>query len=321
MAKKRITKTKKGSKSKASTKRKPRRRRSCGCMEHHFALLDSHPECRLHRAQIEAHTSYCMEMGEAAFRMGITTIQVVVHVVYRTAAENISDAQVKSQIAILNKDFRAKNSDLSKLPAAFKNLAGDAKIEFKLANEDPEGNATTGIKRTKTTVTSFAHKDNPVKSASTGGVAPWDTKKYLNIWVCTLSGSLLGYAQFPGFPSNTDGVVILNTAFGTKGTARDPFHKGRTAVHEIGHFLNLSHIWGESLIANCSDSDFVSDTPNQLRPNTGKPSFPSVSCGNRPNGDMFMNYMDYVDDAAMFMFTHGQVARMQATLTGPRSGL
>jgi hypothetical protein len=189
-----------------------------------------------------------------------------------------------------------------------------------LAKQNPQGQPTTGITRTKTTQASFG-VDDDVKSPATGGIAPWATKRYLNVWVCTLRGGLLGYTQFPGGPPDLDGVVILNTAFGTTGTAAVPFNKGRTATHEIGHYLNLSHIWGESRFPTCTDSDFVDDTPNQFAPNTGAPAFPQISCNNSPHGDMFMNYMDYVDDAAMFLFTKGQVARMRATLAGPRKEL
>ena len=141
--------------------------------------------------------------------------------------------------------------------------------------------------------------------------------KYLNIWVCQLSGGLLGYAQFPGGPPKTDGVVITHTGFGTKGTASKPFHLGRTATHEIGHWLNLRHIWGDT--EDCSGSDLVADTPNAEGPNFGTPSFPKISCNNGPNGDMFMNYMDYVDDEAMFMFTSQQSERMRATLDNERN--
>ena len=138
--------------------------------------------------------------------------------------------------------------------------------------------------------------------------------------MCQLGGGLLGYAQFPGGPAATDGVVILHSGFGTSGTAAAPFNLGRTATHEIGHWLNLRHIWGDDG-TGCSGSDFVADTPNQGGPNYGTPTFPKVSCGNAPNGDMFMNYMDYVDDAAMVMFTAGQVTRMQASLDGLRSSI
>jgi Pregnancy-associated plasma protein-A len=112
--------------------------------------------------------------------------------------------------------------------------------------------------------------------------------------------------------------VILQSAFGNTGTAAAPFNLGRTATHEIGHWLNLRHIWGDDG-TGCTGDDFVADTPNAGGPNYGTPAFPHISCSNGPNGDMFMNYMDYVDDAAMFMFTQGQVDRMQAALDGPRS--
>ncbi len=137
--------------------------------------------------------------------------------------------------------------------------------------------------------------------------------------MCTLGGGLLGYAQFPGGSPATDGVVILNTAFGTKGTATAPFNLGRSATHEIGHWLNLRHIWGDT--EHCEGTDFVEDTPNAQQPNFNKPTFPHISCNNGPNGDMFMNYMDYVDDDSMVMFTSGQVSRMSATLDGPRSSI
>ena len=137
----------------------------------------------------------------------------------------------------------------------------------------------------------------------------WDATKYLNLWACSLSGGVLGYAQFPGGSTATDGVVILNSAFGN--TATGPYNKGRTATHEVGHWLNLRHIWGDDGGA-CTGSDLVSDTPNQGAENYGCPLATKASCSN--GGDMFMNYMDYTDDACMFMFSAGQKARMQATV-------
>ena len=296
-------------------------RRSCGCLQVHFGLLDAYPEFRANQAQIEQFTRFYVQAGDFVARRGVTTIPVVVHVVYRTDEENISERQLRSQIAVLNRDFRAANPDVAKVPAPFRDGVSDARIEFALAGEDPDGNPSSGIQRVKTTRRSFRHFEDDVKSSATGGSEPWDAERYLNLWVCTLAGGLLGYAQFPGGPPGTDGVVILNTAFGTSGTATAPFNRGRTTVHEVGHYLNLPHIWGENRIPSCGDSDLVNDTPNQFDKNFGKPDFPHVSCSNGPHGDMFMNYMDYVDDDAMFMFTHGQVMRMQATLAGPRSGL
>ena len=186
-------------------------------------------------------------------RPGCTQIPVVVHVVYKTAAQNISQAQIDSQMDVLNRDFRKKNSDISTVPAPFAPLAGDARIEFKLATTDPDGNPTTGVTRTETNKSSFGSNDD-VKFTAQGGIDAWPRDDYLNIWVCQLSGGLLGYAQFPGGAAATDGVVCTHTGFGTTGTAAAPFDKGRTTTHEIGHWLNLRHIWGDG---GCGVDDFV----------------------------------------------------------------
>ena len=248
----------------------------------------------------------------------LVTIQCVVHVVHKTDEENISDEQIQSQIDVLNADYHGTNADRSKIPDPWTSLAADPNITFALAKKDPKGKATNGITRVQTTRDSFGTGDS-VKTKAGGGVPPWPTDRYLNFWVCNLGDGLLGYAQFPGGPAKTDGVVILYTAFGTKGVAAEPFNLGRTATHEVGHFLNLRHIWGDT--NDCSGSDQVSDTPRAQAPNYGKPDWPHISCNNGPNGDMFMDYMDYVDDDAMFMFTQGQAARMNATLAGPRKKL
>ena len=296
----------------------PPTRRSCGTMDVHYRLLRTIPEYAEARAASENQAQRAA-MSPVIGRTGCTRIPVVVHVVYKTAVQNISAAQIQSQIDVLNEDFRHKNADLATVPAPFAPLTADARVEFKLAATDPGGNPTTGITRTATATTAFSDDDS-VKSAATGGADAWPADKYLNIWVCPLAGGLLGYAQFPGGPAATDGVVIRHSAFGTSGTAAAPFNLGRTATHEIGHWLNLRHIWGDDG-TGCSGSDFVADTPNQGGPNYGSPAFPKVSCSNGPNGDMFMDFMDYVDDSAMTMFTAGQVTRMQAALDGLRSSI
>jgi hypothetical protein len=293
--------------------------RTCATMDVHRRLLSEDPSYARVRDDIENLAGLYEGDSGIAARSGVTQIPVVVHVVWNTAAQNISDAQIASQIDVLNRDFRHANTDVGSTPAPFLPLTADARVEFALATRDPHGAATSGIERRQTTVASFG-ADDAVKSQATGGMNAWPADTYLNIWVCQLGGGLLGYAQFPGGPAATDGVVILQSAFGTTGTAAPPFHLGRTATHEIGHWLNLNHIWGDDG-TGCSGTDNVADTPNQGGPNTGQPSFPHVSCNNGPNGDMFMNYMDYVDDPAMFMFTTGQVARMQACLDGPRASI
>ncbi len=286
----------------------PALHRSCGTMAAHMMLLEQHPAFRLNQFRLEGATERWRTTGIDLKAMPMVTIRTVVHVVYRTDDQNISDAQVESQLRALNKDFRAANTDRRKTPTPWKGLVTDARITFKLVK----------ITRTRTATSAFSHDDG-VKKASTGGIAPFSPKTHLNLWVCALGGGLLGYAQFPGGPVSTDGVVINYRAFGTSGTAQAPFNKGRTATHEVGHYLNLRHIWADT--PDCGGSDMVADTPNSAGPNYGAPVWPSVTCNNGPNGDMFMNYMDYTDDAAMFMFTAQQVLRMRAALETQRRGL
>lgn len=292
-------------------------KRKCGVMEVHRRLLTESESYVRERNQIE-NLTLTYKLGlRAVSRTETIRIPVVVHVVWNKKAQNISDAQIQSQIDVLNKDFCKSNPDISQVPPIWNNLTADLGIEFFLATKDPDGNSTSGITRTQTSVLSFT-TDDKVKSTITGGDDPWPTDRYLNIWVCQLGGGLLGYAQFPGGPAETDGVVITHTGFGTTGTALPPFDKGRTATHEIGHWLNLYHIWGDDG-RGCTGTDEVDDTPNQGGANYGSPGFPHISCNNAPNGDMFMNYMDYVDDKCMVMFTEGQATRINACLEGPRS--
>src|SRR5262244_1382668 len=247
-----------------ATRKQPKLiRRACGTMGAHMLLLERYPAFRARQQKLENETNRRRALGFTAAEIKLAKIKVVVNVVYKDPSQNISDAQINSQIKVLNLDFRAKNSDKKKTPAVWSGLVADSQIEFVLYK----------VTRTKTTQSSFG----------------------------------------------ADGVVINYQAFGTMGTAQAPFNKGRTATHEIGHYLNLRHIWGDT--EDCTGSDLVADTPNCAGPNFGKPAFPKVSCSNGPNGDMFVNYMDYVDDAAMFMFTPQQVARMRTALDGPRRTL
>lgn len=284
--------------------------RNCGSNEYHQHQMNTDAEYVKNRVLIEQHTEQFAKNPNQ--KRAVVTIPVVVHVVYNTAAQNITDAQIQSQMTVLNNDFRKLNADWTSTPSVFQSLVADCEINFCLAQQDPNGNPTTGIVRKSTTVTSFS-TNNAVKYTAQGGSDAWDRNRYLNLWVCPLGGGLLGYAQFPGGAAATDGVVCNYTAFGTTGTAAAPFNKGRTATHEVGHWLNLYHIWGDDG-TGCTGSDQVGDTPNQGDENYGCPAFPQVSCSNGPNGDMFMNYMDYTDDACMFMFTAGQKTRMSAVL-------
>jgi hypothetical protein len=293
-------------------------RRTCGAYDYHQHKLQTDPAYARARAAIEAHVRQFALSNRIAARTGVTTIPVVVHVVFKTDDQNISDAQIQSQIDVLNRDYRMENPDGADVPAPFAGLRADARVQFRLADKDPHGKPSKGVTRTRTKSDSFG-VDDKVKFTASGGQDAWDASRYLNVWVCALGDGLLGYAAFPGGEPDKDGVVILNTAFGTVGTATAPFNLGRSATHEIGHWLDLHHIWGDK--TDCTGDDLVADTPPQGGPNFGTPAFPHVTCGNAPNGDMFMNYMDYVDDKAMVMFSAGQVVRMQAALDGPRQSI
>ncbi len=292
--------------------------RNCGTMQHLDEIKLNDPQVEQRMQVEESVIQNWIANNPENLMLNVITIPVVVHIVYKTSAQNVSNNDVYSQIQVLNEDFRKTNPDASSVPSAFSGVAADCEIEFCLAVRDPSGNVTTGITRTYTSSSSFSTNDD-MKHNSSGGKDAWNTSDYLNIWVCNISGGILGYAQFPNSGSaNEDGIVIDYAYFGDI-SATYPYHKGRTATHEVGHWLNLRHIWGDSYCGN----DYVSDTPTQASSNGGCPSFPSTSncTGNAPNGDMFMNYMDYTYDACMYMFSTGQKTRMRATLNGSRSSL
>ncbi len=247
----------------------------------------------------------------------IITIPVIVHVLFNSSTQNISVEQILSQIDALNKDFRLLNSDKSMVPGVFAGLQADSRIMFCLAKVAPDGRSTSGINRVYTNKPHFMAADD-MKFKSKGGVDAWDTKNYLNIWVCNMFGRALGYATPPGGDPTKDGVVINFDVFGTKGVLRTDFNKGRTATHEISHWMGLHHIWGDDL---CGD-DSVDDTPRQKSYNFGCPSFPRVSnCSLDGNGDMYMNFLDLTNDACMYMFTQGQKMKMRTefSLKGKRN--
>ncbi|MGZ5219698.1 MAG: zinc metalloprotease [Chitinophagaceae bacterium] len=237
---------------------------------------------------------------------GIIEIPVVVNVLYRTAAQNVSAAQVQSQIDVLNKDFSATNSDYN-LTATYKSVkSGDVRVRFVL----------DVINRKQTSKKSWGLNDGMKKNAQ-GGINPSSPATKLNLWVCNLSSGYLGYAQFPGGSSATDGVVVDDNAFGTTGSASAPFNKGRTATHEVGHWMNLRHIWGDATCGN----DQVGDTPLHNTANFGCPAAGHKSTCSGTPVEMTMNYMDYTDDACMYMFSTGQKTRMLAVFAsgGPRN--
>ncbi len=299
-------------------------RRSCASMENLNLLKSQDPQLESRMQQIEEFTNAFLANKKNENRTNaVITIPVVFHIVYFSPSENISDAQCQAQINQLNLDFAKLNSDASNIPAAWQGIAANTNIQFCLAQRDPNGNATTGIERRATSTPSFT-SDNLVKSQATGGMNAWPAGSYLNIWSANLSGGLLGYAQFPGGPAATDGVVCRYSTIGSMlqpGTLTN-YSRGRTATHEVGHWLNLRHIWGDE--SGCAGSDLVNDTPDQGPENYGCPVFPVLdSCTSTFPGVMFMNYMDYTNDDCMFMFTSGQSTRMNALFAngGPRASL
>ena len=294
--------------------------RTCGTVDAYNLNIQKYPEYKTNREIIERQSEEYIRQHKNDNTNTVVTIPVVVHVVYNTPVQNISDDQVLSQITALNKDYRRLNSDTVNTPSPFKPLGADIQIEYCLARRDPNGNPTLGITRTFTNVVTFG-LNNAVKFTSQGGIDGWDRNRYLNIWVCNLGSSLLGYAEYPGGPASTDGVVILYSAFGTVGIVGPPYHLGRTATHEVGHWLNLIHIWGDDN-GSCSGSDQVDDTPNQAGENYGCPQFPRLdACSPSFPGVMSMDYMDYTDDGCMNIFTMGQSARMNAALNTYRAPL
>lgn len=268
--------------------------RGCATDEVFKRQLQEDPGLEKRMLEIEKLTAEAIAEGRIV--NGVLEIPVVFNVLYRTSAENISQSQLQSQIDVLNNDFRGANSDYNS-NNPYNSVRGAINVRFILDK----------VVRKQTTKTSWGTND-AMKRTSTGGIAPTSPTTKLNYWVCTIGGGILGYAQFPGGSSSTDGVVIDSRYTGTNGTATYPFNKGRTATHEVGHWMNLRHIWGD---ATCG-SDFVSDTPTHNAPNSGVPPTGHRStCSGQPL-EMYMNYMDYTDDRGMYMFSRGQVQRMAA---------
>ena len=312
----------------------------CGSMEHRDELNSERPEVA---KEIERKFNAFNKLQQENEASGVKNsdnyvIPVVFHIIHKGGNENISFAQIEDQMRSLNEDFAYLNEDSELTPDPFKAYAGDAKIEFRLAQLDPEGNCTQGVTRTFSQLTSTAN--NNVKE-----LIQWDPYKYFNVWVVkdidkeTSYGTILGYAQFPDeLWSNaaTDGVILRDDYCGSIGTASSQV--GRTLTHEAGHWLNLRHIWGD---ATCG-TDYVNDTPAAEEPNFGicLNDYPyrisviggdSINSGCTPdattqiisqlNGEMFMNYMDYSDDNCMNMFSLLQGDRMRSAIDEFRSVL
>ena len=294
----------------------------CGTAEKYEELMKNNPAAKQGRQEFYDRVATWNSANNSKTTAGtVNTIGVVVHVVYKNTAQNISDNQILAQIDVLNKDYRRQNTDASNTPAAFQPVAADCEIEFHLVNKDPSGNPTTGITRTFTNLVSPGSSDS-IYHTALGGEDIWDRSCYLNIWVCQIgnatSVTTLGYTYLPGtMTPDKDGVVIDFRAFGVGGSAQSSFNIGRTTTHEIGHFFNLLHIWGDAAGCTAND-DSISDTPLQSIDTQGCPAgvvTDMAGCSPSAPGIMYQNYMDYTEDACMNLFTQGQKTRMKAALS------
>ncbi|MGZ4037004.1 MAG: choice-of-anchor J domain-containing protein, partial [Bacteroidia bacterium] len=289
--------------------------------------MNTNPEFRTNQQLLEQYTQDFIKNNPAQHQKTASStyiIPIVFHVIHTGGTGNISDAQIIDQVNIMNKEFPRQQADTSMTPGAFKPMAAPFSVEFRLPTIDPYGNCTNGIERIYSALANCSYTWDDVKALS-----DWPSNKYLNVWLVqsmhypgnmTCNGG--GYSQFPGGPANTDGIVILSDLIGSIGTAQTTSWgnwKGRYLIHEVGHWFNLRHIWGDATCGN----DFVSDTPPAVTSNSGCSSFPhnaNNSCGSGPDGEMYTDYMDYSSGYCLNMFTAGQVARMTAAITSTISG-
>ncbi|THD69399.1 zinc metalloprotease [Robertkochia marina] len=267
----------------------------CGTMGVLNENLLNDPDLAVNMQAIELHTSNIIKSGLSQRLVnGVIEIPVVFHVIYNSASENIPLSQIQEQVDALNEDFNLQNPGRNTIPSEFQTVESNIGIRFVL--ED--------VIRVSTKKRSW-RPDDSMKFSSSGGSDVVNPQEFLNVWVVGnmpyRGGNILGYAQFPGGSWATDGIVLDH-----RFTGNTVYSTGRTATHEVGHWLNLRHIWGDG---GCGASDFVADTPDSDGPSRGCPTYPTVSCG---TNDMTMNFMDYSDDPCLNMFTEGQKVRMMA---------
>ncbi len=304
----------------------------CGTVEY-MNLLRKEGKIKQTDAQfeqwLEQKKNLLLQRQQGARQMaGPYQVPIVVHVIHNGepigTGRNISDAQILSQVDVINKDFQRLNTDAGNTPPLFQPVAGSMDIEFVLAQRDPNGLPTTGIVRVNGGQSSWSIS----QEATFKSLSYWPAEDYLNIWVINFAGGFIGYAQFPvstlpGLEdyldgvAETDGVVIDYQAFGSDDYGsfdlEPQFNKGRTLTHEIGHFFGLRHIWGDTQCGN----DYVDDTPLHRFETTGCPVHPITSICGTPIVKMFQNFMDYTNDACMNVYTQGQISRMELILDDP----
>jgi len=318
--------------------------RTCGSHIHQHQKLEANPQLKQRKMKLDKQIGDYIKYNKKNLNAAVMTIPVVFQIVHNGDAigqgENLSNNQILAQLDQLNADFSRTNSDASNTPAGFQSIAADTEIQFCLATLDPNGNSTTGINR---------HHINSLNNVNQSAcwdpnyidnriVKPliWNSIKYLNIFTLLrlddrnqnnqcLNNELLGYASFPGSSlADTDAAVHAYFTIGSLDSPNpdgDQNGLGRTATHEIGHWLNLDHIWG-GFNGGCGEDDNIADTPLQNDFSTGCPTYPQTdNCNLSATGIMFMNYMDYSDDACMNLFTKGQGDAMTAAIMVSRPGL
>lgn len=301
---------------------------SFNCSSHlkYEELLKNNPEFKKNQKLLEIETQeFIKNKTKQKTNSATYIIPVVFHVIHAGGAGNISNAQIIDQINILNKEFPRQQADTSLTPAAFKQFAAPFNVEFRLATIDPSGNCTNGIDRIYSSTSICSNNPDAIKA-----ISYWPSNQYLNIWLIetmhyawqtSCNGG--GYATFPGGPATEDGINIRSDLISSIGTSATNTgwgnFMGRYLIHELGHWFNLRHIWGDATCGN----DFVNDTPPAETSNSGCPSFPynaMNSCGGNSDGEMFTNYMDYTEGTCLNMFTAGQVARATAAINSSVSG-
>lgn len=302
----------------------------CGTGEYYVKQKQSDPTLEAKRDAMENYIRSWIKYNKAnKSGQSVITIPVVFHILWDTITHNVSNAQVYSQLDVLNEDYRRMNYDAVNTPAFFHPVAVDCHIEFCLAQRTPDGKPANGIIRKHTSVKGFSADLDNVKYSAQGGDDIWDRNMYLNVWVCNLetaeSSEIAGYSSYPGYAAEIDGIVVNYKVFGRTGNHDPMYNLGRTVTHEVGHWLGLYHTWGPDPFDNCGDndncncSDGCSDTPTQAAANYFCPHYPHPSC-NSDSSDAFMDYMDYSPDSCMNMFTRCQNMRMLAILNDTNPG-
>jgi hypothetical protein len=313
--------------------------RNCGYEYVHKKALEYNPDFDKDRQQIISGLSKFSAARKTAGTPTTLYVPIVFHIVLNSSQltqldpATITD-RINTQIQVLNEDYDRGNADSVDIPTAFKQLYQSTNIKFALTHKDPSGNYTPGYEIVNTTSSGFDYTTQDAKHSSKGGADAWDVTKYINVWVINFSpATVIGLTVAPsytisgGYATDEMGIQICYGTFGRRTSPGEyflpygsgtPFDKGRTLSHEMGHFFEMIHVWGDDgglCPGSGGSDDGIPDTPPQADHTYGCPTYPLVdACSGAPNGIMFMNFMDYTDDACMHMFTRDQDSVMYSQL-------